>query len=765
MADSYIEVGERLQRQELAALAIDSARHMYLAVRSNPDCELVELRGITNAGQTVIEILVVELGNDAVPSQNKVGIRYRERLALMFHADSKRQPEVRALRADFPLVPHLNSVRAGDPASLCVYFEPWSAISRTWTAQQFISRIAWWFEHTARETLHRPDQPVEQVYFISKHELVLPPNFEKKREDKTLAITFDARRLRGNDGRVLVGQFSPINGATNPGKVLCVTLKLPAVTHGRIDVPSTLGELHDSQVAHGGSLAPELFAELCRLATGQGLIEVDTDTTLLVIDIPIARTPGAAPERVDRKGFLLGIGIGQLGVKGGAFTKQNGKYFTITLIGQNTTLPTSGDWRTVELERCEVIEPFTRTLARKANGIKTPGPKGTLAGVGALGSELANIWMRSGWGIWNRIDDDHIKPHNLARHIAYEKLVGAYKVDAVDVLENSLYSAEPRGKAIPLRAENFAEKEVAEAMDDVDLVVDATVAFEFPREFSARDTAARGVSVFLTPSGIGSVLLMEDASREYRLGFLESQYYRAVIEQPWGIHHLDGHLGHLWPGAGCRHPSSVMATDLVTVHAATLARQIRLRSQEPSAAIRVWHSDSVSSAVSVDEVVVAKPIVATRGSMKIIWDEQLQAKVRELRTQKMPKETGGILLGYFDLVLGQIHIVDAAPAPPDSIEESSGFTRGIVGVEEMIIDVKKRTGGIVSYVGEWHSHPPRVAANASGEDIVLLTHLARELHADGLPAVMLIVGGNACEWYTAHVIAPEELTAAVNNQD
>lgn len=46
-----------------------------------------------------------------------------------------------------------------------------------------------------------------------------------------------------------------------------------------------------------------------------------------------------------------------------------------------------------------------------------------------------------------------------------------------------------------------------------------------------------------------------------------------------------------------------------------------------------------------------------------IIDEGLVKKIRALRTQGLPNETGGILLGYYDFNVKAIVIVDVLPEP------------------------------------------------------------------------------------------------------
>ena len=105
------------------------------------------------------------------------------------------------------------------------------------------------------------------------------------------------------------------------------------------------------------------------------------------------------------------------------------------------------------------------------------------------------------------------------------------------------------------------------------------------------------------------------------------------------------------------------------------------------------------------------------------------------------------MLGYFDLVMKSVFVVDALAAPPDSREEPGGFIRGIAGLQEVVAEAGRRTAQIVRYVGEWHSHPPRHGAVASGDDVLLLATLSAGLREEGYPALMLIIGEGEERWY------------------
>jgi integrative and conjugative element protein (TIGR02256 family) len=743
MSENLVEFGEPLANQNSEHLEIAAARRTALAVANHSDFKLRELRAIKGSVFGDSEIVVVDASSDKIWTQNPVGIRFREPIAFRFFKNPAYAPEVRALRQDFPVTLHQNHIIRGEPASLCLYFGPWSATSRSWTTERHLARVQWWLAETANETLHRSDQPPEQLYFESRHTLILPPDFEQKVGHKDWVLSVQPRTAESSYKRVLVCTFKPLEQRELAPQLACIALTLPPVRHGPIErSPATLGELHDQFQRRAAPFIDALFAEIQRVAEGTGLPKGADLVTLLVLRVPVTKDGDDTP-RFDTRGFLVAHGIGPLGELVQVLHKLDKTYYKATLL--NGAAPASA-WRDVPVELVEVVPPFSPELARRYSGVAKAGPNGALAGLGALGSAIANIWARQGWGQWTYIDPDLLMPHNLARHSGYEPFVGWPKVDAMRQMNRLLYpSIEPR-PGIRASANAFDNPEVRAAIDSAELIVDASTTFEVPRDLSALDGAGRSLSAFITPSGQHSVLLMENASRSIRLDVLESQYYRFLLSAPWGAAHLAGHAGDLWVGAGCRDVSSIISTDLIEAHAALLARQIRLRSESADAAIQVWRLNPQTGATETSEFGVSLPLHSGVEGLRIVWDEGLRTKIRNMREKGLPKETGGVLLGYFDKPNDTVYVVDAMPAPPDSDRGSGEFIRGVEGLGTAVEEANRRTGKVVTYVGEWHSHPRGVAPLPSTWDIDLMVHLAMLLHQDGLPALMLIVGDTQENW-------------------
>lgn len=758
MAAEYYTLGALLPDLAAGRLEHEESRRLLAACKQHPAFDVVELRRLEINGATgqipqAVDGIVVECCDGTVPSRNAAGVKNRERL-LLLHGQGLLTPhEVRALRANFPTTPHQNSVLDGEPPSLCLYFEPWSAVERTWTPAKHLQRILWWLRETALGTLHRSDQPLERLHFVSPYQIVLPADFKERAapQAEVLRLAFAGSR---NNGTVLRGVFQPKGAAKTQGDdtgLDNLIVKAPKLVSMRIErYPATLGSLHDQLVRYGSELLLPLIdaAKNVLPSTGLPIQDRSGKHTLLLLQVPVARCEHDAPERTDVSGFIIyDASLAQLGIACGAyFDGKDGKAYEsrdLGIAGSAAMSAESGEaWRHLVLEPVDVKVAFSLNDARRASGISTEGAEflGVLAGVGALGSSMAELWNREGWGNWSYIDDDILHAHNIVRHAGKDPHIGWAKVDVALNMAELNWPTAPKPKAIAAKANDFVNPEVNDAISAASLLVDATTTLEVPRDLSDRDSTPRMASTFLTPSGRDCVLLLEDEERKVRLSSLEAQYYRAILNRDWGAAHLVGHQGSYWVGAGCRDLSGVLSQEVVQLHGATLARQVRLLSARPEAQIRVWSMHDESGTLAVDIVPVEASLKSYLGRWSVIWDEVLKKKLRALRAGSLPNETGGVVLGYVDQKRKAIHVVNVLPAPSDSEASRAGFTRGVDSVKDAIERASALTANIVSYLGEWHSHPRHSSAAPSVADAALLAYLAETLAMDGVPALMVIVG-------------------------
>lgn len=721
---------------EEGELVILRAQELVRAVRDQRDYELIQLLKHPAEGQPTHEFLIVEVVCDEVPPNNPFGIEYRERLALCIPQDRGQLIEVLALRQDFPTLMHQNHGVLDTPASLCLYFESTASVLRTWTPQSFLRRIQWWLVKSARGELHAADQPVEQLFFASKYELVLPWNLEELQQDSGRRFVVVARQVRPDNGFTCF--LEPQTEAHRSAETTKhIELTLPPIVHGFVERdPATLGQLVDILDRRGVDFIATLNTALQADIDEKGEpARTDDQNTVILLHAPIQRSTGAAPDVISRRAFLVEVSALELGCAVGALFKLDGRYYKDLL---NPNPPT--EWRYLPTLPMQVLSLNNAEEARRQSGIGEEGPRCVLVGAGSLGSAMLNLWGRSGWGRWTVIDDDHIKPHNLSRHQAYNQHIGETKATVVAGLHAATMAGASEIAPIVANACDFKNESVLRALESATLVVDASTILEYPRAVSALDEFPRHVSVFVTPSGYASVLLAEDTKRLHRLRTLEAQYYRALIQQDWGAIHLNGHDDTFWSGTSCRDVSLVMPYSRILGPACTLTEQIQAVSTHEGALIRIWQQDRHNGGVDVYDVPVEHELRYDLDEFDLFIDEGAINQLRELRQQGFPNETGGVLLGYYDFNIQAVVVVAGLPAPSDSKARPDSFERGTAGLSEAVEVACEHTAGMVRYLGEWHSHPPGHSASPSQHDIAQLAYLAQGMADEGLPAVQLIVG-------------------------
>lgn len=749
MREDLFEVGFPVEPEESFTSA--RAEVMYRALRAHENFELRE-RKILISDAHRADTFVVQCTNHEVPGRNAAGIGLQEALAIIVWADPTRLPEVLALRRDFPVTLHQNAVAEGQPANLCLYFDRPADVLRTWTPQGFLRRIQWWLAETAKGTLHRLDQPVEQLFLETPIELILPPNFEHPPHsdgaDPLARLSLSAVIERADGALTFFTRFNRANEIQTPANLgaRIVAFTSEPVQHGAIaHTPFTLGSL-DAVMRSRGAPVMERLLDHVREYVGESgrRREAGISATILLLRIPIVREAGGPVERLERSGFWIRDDLLTIGESAGLLIKtpERPETFYVDHLSP-MSFDAKTDWRALPLVPLNLLDTLTPELARVYSGVRDQGPQAVLAGGGALGAELYQLWRRAGWGRWTVIDPDHLRPHNPSRHPSAR--VGHYKAVALAEFDETLFPLQGKlTKAIVANATAVDNPDVASALQSASLIVDVTTTVEVPRRLACLDNIGRIVTCFVSPTGRDAVLLSEDAARTYRIDAIEAQYYRAVLHEEWGQEHLARNGQQFRSGAGCRDLSLVLPYTRIVAHASNLADCIS--DLDTAARIAIWRRDFGSGAVSAFTVEVSAPLYAELSPFTLLWDAGLRAKLRSIRKSALPSETGGVLLGYHDFNEGRIFVVDALPAPPDSLGTPVGFRRGVEGLAGHLDAIRERTGGQVSYLGEWHSHPDSAKANPSRHDIRQLLYLGVILREDGLPGLQLIVADDDEQW-------------------
>jgi proteasome lid subunit RPN8/RPN11 len=192
----------------------------------------------------------------------------------------------------------------------------------------------------------------------------------------------------------------------------------------------------------------------------------------------------------------------------------------------------------------------------------------------------------------------------------------------------------------------------------------------------------------------------------------------------------------------------------VALHGAIGAQAVRLVRRQKEAFAKIWRADIETCAVTTVDIPLFPARRAAIAGWNIVIDAWILQRLAELRSGGLPNETGGVLLGTYDLPRKTVYVVDTIPSPPDSEEWPTLYIRGCQGLLEKITETTAQTAGQLEYVGEWHSHPDGFSCCPSADDFKVFSWMTDHMSVVGLPALMAIAGeGSASLWFLGQMAA------------
>lgn len=708
-AEALTRIGARGLAGFLATGRYEAAR--LLEARRSPD----------GAGEVLILDLAVPLGQ-----RKKVNdIRAMEPIAVAYETDA-RAPAVYPLRADFPDdVPHFNITRSDLPRSLCLFDLAQDEILRILTPFILLERTRHWMVETAYGRLHGEDQPLDPLFGASGQPVVLPPT-----RLRTGAALVAVLRSDKPGAPLILREASELK--KEPTKVMAaLVVTSPALPHGRLRaVPGTMAELLSVFEELKADLTPLLRDPLRAWSADAANHPLYDRNLLLVVATPIERRAGVA-ESVSVKAFYGDFTAGDLAEALGAVIRAGGQI--APPLGGGTV--DSARLASMALAPMDVHQPFDRALAQRASGVKPVAAQPiALIGAGALGSQIAITAAREGLGAWTIYDDDHLMPHNLARHALSPIGAGAPKAMTLAFEINALLD-DPKaavGEVIDVRTAS------TEGLTGAELVIDASASVPVSRWLANQAPhTARSASTFFNPRGDELVVLVESRERAIRLDALEMSYYWRLATTEHLHRHLHDGSGIL-PAGGCRSMSLQVPQSRVAIFAGLAVRTLLEQPLADEGLIEIWRLGAEGVAVDRWPADAYRQIEVEGWTVMI--RETVVREIEAARAAANGLETGGILVGTWDRRERRAYIVGHFDPPPDSEHSATGFVRGMVGVYQTVEQVEDATALNLTYVGEWHTHPPRHTSRPSQDDANLLKWIGDVVSFSDAPPLMAIAG-------------------------
>ncbi len=142
-----------------------------------------------------------------------------------------------------------------------------------------------------------------------------------------------------------------------------------------------------------------------------------------------------------------------------------------------------------------------------------------------------------------------------------------------------------------------------------------------------------------------------------------------------------------------------------------------------------------------------------------VWIAQTALAYCESESNRAhPNETGGVLMGWHRPQRHEITIVHAIGPGPHSAHEPYRYSPDADHHDEAVGEIYQRSGRLVTYLGDWHSHP-RGSGVLSRTDRRTLGKIASHSPSRCLEPIMLVLGGlGDAGWSPAvHVWSPRRV--------
>jgi integrative and conjugative element protein (TIGR02256 family) len=708
------------------------------------------------------DVVVIEVDIERT-QKRAASIKAQEALALMF-PDSDAAVTVLALRDGFPFTLHQNAVPAGFPSSLCVDDRPWQEAKLTWTPSEFVRQIRDWLSKASAGALQDPAQPLEPLFYASSTSIMLDRAIlDRSNSGKPVQLI---GTIKGHKGAELIVTRRPGTGSPiGPDEINLVILSffLPSqIMTGIHQVPDNLRDLAALLKGMGLDFLPEVkrqLVEWAKWASNQTHL-MDSQLGLCIIGEVVA--PDGRNSILDGRTFFTGVrGAGDVGVKLGCLFPAAGSGINGAKGFVPNLFPGAvSDGQDITIFPVNTYLDFDRQLAAEISGLPVADErKVTMIGAGSIGSHIALCLAREGAFKWNVIDDDIFLPHNMARHALSRPYLGNNKASALAHQINRLLNDNEVAKGIATDCLTPSPEDadaVQLALFQADVILDTSASIAVSRHLSdLPDANGRRFSVFFNPAGTAVVLLAEAPDRSIPLREIEAQYYGAILTNPVLNDHLGVTKGTVRYSGSCRTLTNKIPERSASILSAAAVCGIHNELKANSGGIYIWHLADNGS-IQLHHQSLLPPTRKKALDWTVSVDANTLAAMRTERVQHLPSETGGVLLGVVDFQAQRIHVVHHLSAPEDSFEDESSFRRGIQGLASNIDDTSRQVMHQVRYVGEWHSHPKDMSANASSIDVDQLAWLSLTLNPDGVPGVMLIVGEDDESVNVGHVIGGEE---------
>jgi integrative and conjugative element protein (TIGR02256 family) len=330
-----------------------------------------------------------------------------------------------------------------------------------------------------------------------------------------------------------------------------------------------------------------------------------------------------------------------------------------------------------------------------------------LVGVGAIGSEIADIMAKAGVGKLLLLNNQKLKIDNSVRHLCGIDYTGVPKISAV---ANSVVLHNPFTEVLEIPFD-LTTIDINDYFQETSVSI-STIAEDNTEDFLNEQAVISNKTVYYVRAlragkvaRIFRVIPGEDACFHcLELYRKEGKLFKSIPE--------DKEMPTL--RNECNNPiRPASAADLKLI--ASLASRIILDELQNNESSKINHW-----IWSTEKLGTLKPFQLyshhlpphdhcvycnSADKAKVYIPKIVLEKMKSLVESDPTVETGGVLAGYWN-ESSDLHITDASGPGPRATRTATRFEKDIVYCQQFLDEILKTNQNLV-YIGEWHSHPTK----------------------------------------------------------
>lgn len=362
-------------------------------------------------------------------------------------------------------------------------------------------------------------------------------------------------------------------------------------------------------------------------------------------------------------------------------------------------------------------EPINSSLAQKLS-LNENQQKTVFIGAGALGSKLLFHYARSGNFNLKAIDNDTFSPHNVVRHDLFMESSGKNKAKAV--IEKIKAFLDDNG-SLQFHTGSIFNYD-SKLLDGYSWLIDTSASLNVQNWLvnSKLNNIPNRARAEIAYKGNLGFLYIEGVNQNPRIDDLVNYVYflgtKINTVSEWLIKENEKNEGNDYDivdiGIGCNSPTVIMPNDSMSFHASIFSKilnnEFDRKEIKENGFINISYISNNGFDINSNSFLVP-PFDVFECCNNSGWEIRIVVNVLDkikLEAKKYKRrETGGIFIGICNYKTKTIHVFDTIMAPSDSKHSTVYFYRGIENIPEQVKQIKEVTGGMIGYIGEWHTHP------------------------------------------------------------